>query len=180
MVSFYRFLGHIFQILVTTMQKYLGMILKQMEMHWENGYNDIVLVDRGRSWCYISFTAVGHSIWNASITWGWTATTNEDVNAFCIVTKSRWIVENRNDHFRSVFKFFANTLCLQHVKKLQWVLSYRWCNIEQVPSYDLHRRCNCTGGTRNLGEITYPKCCASKDGGRQSHKKECTMEKTES
>lgn len=34
----------------------------------------------------------------------------EDANASRIVTKNHWVVEGRNGHLRSVFKFFANTL----------------------------------------------------------------------
>lgn len=83
------------------MQKYLGMILKQMEMHWENGYNDIVLVDRGYRDAIplLQLLDIQYEM-PALLEAGQRQLTTEDVNAFCIVTKSRWIVENRNDHFR--------------------------------------------------------------------------------
>lgn len=44
--------------------------------------------------------------------------TTEEANASRIVTKNRWIVESRNGHFRSSFKFFANTINIQHGRNL--------------------------------------------------------------
>uniref|UniRef100_A0A8D9EYP1 Uncharacterized protein n=1 Tax=Cacopsylla melanoneura TaxID=428564 RepID=A0A8D9EYP1_9HEMI len=42
----------------------------------------------------------------------------EDANSSRIVTKSRWIVEARNGHLRSGFKFLAHSLNIQNAKKL--------------------------------------------------------------
>lgn len=40
----------------------------------------------------------------------------EEANRTRLITKSRWIVESRNGHIRSIFKFFANTFNVQHAK----------------------------------------------------------------
>jgi len=42
----------------------------------------------------------------------------QDANDSRIVTKNHWIVEARNGHLRSVFKFLAQTINLQHAKNL--------------------------------------------------------------
>jgi len=39
----------------------------------------------------------------------------EDVNASRLVTKSRWIVEARNGHIKSIFKFFKDMVAAPHV-----------------------------------------------------------------
>ncbi|XP_024884657.1 uncharacterized protein LOC112462835 [Temnothorax curvispinosus] len=81
--------------------------------------NDIVLVDRGYRDAIPLLQLLGIQYeMPALLGAGQRQLTTEDANASRIVTKSRWIVESRNGHFRSVFKFFANTLCLQHAKNL--------------------------------------------------------------
>lgn len=42
----------------------------------------------------------------------------QEANDSRIVTKNRWVVEARNGHLRSVFKFLAQTINLQHAKNL--------------------------------------------------------------
>lgn len=42
----------------------------------------------------------------------------EEANESRLVTKTRWIVEARNGHIKSIFKFFDHTLHLQHAKNL--------------------------------------------------------------
>ena len=42
----------------------------------------------------------------------------EDANSSRIVTKNRWVVESRNGHLRSIFKFFDKTMNMQHARNL--------------------------------------------------------------
>lgn len=39
----------------------------------------------------------------------------ENANASRLVTKSRWVVEARNGHIKSIFKLFDQVLQIQHV-----------------------------------------------------------------
>lgn len=41
--------------------------------------------------------------------------TTEDANEARLITKTRWIVEARNGHIKSKFKFFRNQIPMQHV-----------------------------------------------------------------
>lgn len=51
----------------------------------------------------------------------------EDANDLRLITKSRWIVEARNGHIKSIFKFFQQTIQIQHVPNVGYY--YRsWCN----------------------------------------------------
>lgn len=42
----------------------------------------------------------------------------EETNETRSITKTRWIVEARNGHIKSIFKFFSHTLHLQHAENL--------------------------------------------------------------
>ncbi|XP_029158004.1 uncharacterized protein LOC114930409 [Nylanderia fulva] len=44
--------------------------------------------------------------------------TTEQANESRIVTKTRWVVETRNGHLNSIFKFFANVIQITHTKNL--------------------------------------------------------------
>lgn len=70
--------------------------------------NDIVLVDRGYRDAIplLQLLGIQYEI-PALFEAGQRQLTTEDANASRIVTKSRWIIESRNGHFRSVFKFFC-------------------------------------------------------------------------
>jgi hypothetical protein len=45
--------------------------------------------------------------------------TVEEANASRLVTKTRWIVEARNGHIKSIFKFFRDTIHIHHVPNLR-------------------------------------------------------------
>ena len=38
-----------------------------------------------------------------------------DANLATIITKTRWVVEARNGHIKSIFKFFNDSLCMDHI-----------------------------------------------------------------
>ncbi|EFN69791.1 hypothetical protein EAG_03885, partial [Camponotus floridanus] len=69
--------------------------------------NDIIIIDRGYRDAILLFERLG-------ITWKMPALLNqnerqlntEDANESRLVTKSRWVVEARNGHLRSIFKIF--------------------------------------------------------------------------
>lgn len=84
---------------------------------FENG--DIMLVDRGYRDARQLLEILGIQCeMPAVLLPGQRQLSTEDANASRIVTKNRWVVESRNGHFRSVFKFFKDTLNLQHAKHL--------------------------------------------------------------
>lgn len=43
----------------------------------------------------------------------------EEANHNRIITKTRWIVESRNGHFKSIFKFFADVISMNHALHLK-------------------------------------------------------------
>ncbi|GLV33501.1 hypothetical protein CBL_20234, partial [Carabus blaptoides fortunei] len=68
--------------------------------------NDIVLVDRGYRDAvpFLEHLGIDHRM-PAIVQRGDRQLSTEDANATRIITKTRWIVESRNGHLRSVFKF---------------------------------------------------------------------------
>lgn len=84
---------------------------------FQNG--DIVLVDRGYRDAIplLEYLGIDHRM-PALLLPRERQLSTEDANSSRLVTKSRWIVEARNGHLRSVFKFLAQTLNLQYAKKL--------------------------------------------------------------
>lgn len=78
--------------------------------------NDIIIVDRGYRDAIPLFEQLG-------ITWKMPALLNdnerqlstEDANESRLVTKSRWVVEARNGHLRSIFKIFQQTVQIQQI-----------------------------------------------------------------
>lgn len=45
--------------------------------------------------------------------------TTEQANAARLIIKTRWIVESRNGHLKSIFKFFNNVISINHAKNLR-------------------------------------------------------------
>ncbi|KYN17586.1 hypothetical protein ALC57_10129 [Trachymyrmex cornetzi] len=84
---------------------------------FQNG--DIVLVDRGYRDAIPLLQRLGidHKM-PALLERGQRQLSTQDANDSRIVTKNRWVVEARNGHLRSVFKFLAQTINLQHTKNL--------------------------------------------------------------
>lgn len=80
---------------------------------------DIVLVDRRYRDAipFLRLLGIEHKI-PAILQPGQNQLTTEDANATRIITKSRWIVESRHGHLRSIFKFVNKTLNMQHAKYL--------------------------------------------------------------
>lgn len=80
---------------------------------------DIVLVDRGYRDAIplLAHLGIDHRM-PALLPPGQRQLTTEEANETRKVTKSRWIVEARNGHLRSIFKFLSQTILLQHAKKL--------------------------------------------------------------
>lgn len=79
--------------------------------------NDIILVDRGYRDAvpFLQQLGIDHRM-PAIIPPGRRQLSTEDANSTRMVTKSRWIIESRNGHFRSMFKIFANTFNVQNAK----------------------------------------------------------------
>lgn len=81
--------------------------------------NDIALVDRGYRDAIEILARLG-------IAWKMTAhlqpnerqLSTEDANDSRIITKSRWIVEARNGHIKSMFKFLQQMIHIQHLPHL--------------------------------------------------------------
>lgn len=84
---------------------------------FENG--DILLVDRGYRDAipFLERLGIRHKM-PALLQRGQRQYTTDDANATRIVTKNRWIVEARNGHLRSMFKFLAQTIIMPHAKNL--------------------------------------------------------------
>ncbi|XP_077275553.1 uncharacterized protein LOC143904609 [Temnothorax americanus] len=84
---------------------------------FQNG--DIVLVDRGYRDAIPLLQRLGidHKM-PPLLEHGHRQLPTQDANDSRIVTKNRWVVEARNGHLRSVFKFLAQTINQQHAKNL--------------------------------------------------------------
>ena len=80
---------------------------------------DIVLVDRGYRDAipFLERLGIEHKM-PALLQQGQKQLSTEDANDSRIVTKNRWIVEARNGHLRLIFKFFAQTINMQHAQNL--------------------------------------------------------------
>ncbi|XP_066600076.1 uncharacterized protein [Prorops nasuta] len=80
---------------------------------------DIVLVDRGYRDAVPLLQRLGidHKM-PALLKHGQRQLSTQDANDSRIITKNRWVVEARNGHLRSIFKFLAQTINLQHAKNL--------------------------------------------------------------
>ena len=80
---------------------------------------DIVLVDRGYRDVipFLQRLGINHRM-PGLVQHGQRQLPTEEANDSRIVTKNRWIVEARNGHLRSVFKFVAQTINMQHAQKL--------------------------------------------------------------
>ncbi|GLV33519.1 hypothetical protein CBL_20249 [Carabus blaptoides fortunei] len=77
--------------------------------------NDIVLVDRSYRDAvpFLEHLGIDHRM-PAIVQRGERQLSTEDANATRIITKTRWIVESRNGHLRSVFKFLDKPFSVQH------------------------------------------------------------------
>ena len=88
-----------------------------MKRRFQEDY--IVIVDRG-------YRNATNLLAHLGITWKMPALlqlhqrqlTTEDVNESRLVTKSRWIVEARNGHIKSIFTLFLQIVQIQHVLNL--------------------------------------------------------------
>lgn len=77
---------------------------------------DIFIVDRGYRDAIGMMDALGleHRM-PCSVRPGQRQLSTEEANESRLVTKTRWIVEARNGHFKSKFKFFSETIIMPHV-----------------------------------------------------------------
>ncbi|KMQ84797.1 vacuolar protein sorting-associated protein 13c [Lasius niger] len=88
-----------------------------MRQWFRNG--DIFLVDRGFRDVVPWLEKMGINCWMPAILErGQHQFTTEDVNMTRKITKNRWVVEARNGHFRSLFKFFSETIIMPHIRHL--------------------------------------------------------------
>ncbi|KAJ8916939.1 hypothetical protein NQ315_013411 [Exocentrus adspersus] len=85
---------------------------------------DIVLVDRGYRDAVplLQHLGIDHRM-PAFLQRGHRQLSTEDGNESRIIIKNRWVVEARNGHLKSVFKFLGQTMNLQHAQNLSG--SYR-------------------------------------------------------
>ncbi|XP_011263507.2 uncharacterized protein LOC105255738 [Camponotus floridanus] len=80
---------------------------------------DIFVVDRGYRDTMPMLEALGiHVKMPPILEPGQRQFSTEQANKSRLVTKTRWIIEARNDHIKSVFKFFAQTVIMPHVTNL--------------------------------------------------------------
>ena len=81
--------------------------------------NDIVVLDRGYRDALPMLQNRGISVKMPSLhRSGQRQFSTEEANASRLVTKTRWIVEARNGHLESIFKFFSGTFVMPHVPNL--------------------------------------------------------------
>lgn len=80
---------------------------------------DIVIVDRGYRDTTELLTRLG-IIWKmpAIIQQGRRQFTTEEANDTRLITKTRWLVEARNGHIKSIFKFFQQVIPIPHLPNL--------------------------------------------------------------
>lgn len=80
---------------------------------------DIIIVDRGyRDACPMLAELGIHVKMPSFLEPGKRQLTTEQANQSRLITKTRWIVESRSGHIKTVFKFFANTIIFPHVNNL--------------------------------------------------------------
>jgi len=86
--------------------------------HWLQE-NDIVIVDRGYRDATELLVSLG-IVWKmpALLLRNQQQLNTEDANDSRLVTKSRWVVEARNGHIKSIFKFFYQMMQIQHIPNL--------------------------------------------------------------
>lgn len=81
--------------------------------------NGIVIVDRGYRDVtqFLNRLGIVHKM-PAFLERGEYQLSTEDGNASRLVTKQRWVVEARNGHLKSIFKFLANEVQIQHAPNI--------------------------------------------------------------
>lgn len=80
---------------------------------------DIVVVDRGYRDAVPMLEELGIQCeMPALLPGGRRQLSTEEANKSRLVTKTRWIVEARNGHIKTMFKFFANTISIIHARNL--------------------------------------------------------------
>lgn len=80
---------------------------------------DIILVDRGYRDAVPWLEEMGINCWMPSlIGHGQRQLSTEEANMTRRITKNRWVVESRNGHLRSIFKFFSGNIIEPHLHKL--------------------------------------------------------------
>lgn len=84
------------------------------------GDGAIVIVDRGYRDAVPLLERLGiHSRMPAVLPEGQNQLSTEAANDSRLITKTRWIVEARNGHLKSIFKFFKEIILFHHVKHLR-------------------------------------------------------------
>jgi len=92
--------------------------VEEMRAWFKEG--DIVLVDRGYRDATDFLVGLGISYqMPAFLQRNERQLSTEDANRSRLVTKSRWIVESRNGHLKSIFKFFDKVVPYAHVPNLR-------------------------------------------------------------
>lgn len=77
---------------------------------------DIIICDRGYRDAVPVLEEIGINCKiPASIQRGENQLTTEEANETRLITKTRWIIEARNGHIKSIFKFFNHTISINHV-----------------------------------------------------------------
>lgn len=82
--------------------------------------NDLLVVDRGYRDAIPLLQELGidHRM-PSSVRPGERQLSVEEANDSRLITKTRWIVESRNGHFKSIFKFFAQVISINHALHLR-------------------------------------------------------------
>ena len=84
------------------------------------GEDAIVIVDRGYRDVLSLLQALGIDYkMPAFLQQGQRQLDTAEANDSRLVTKSRWIIEARNSHIKSIFKFFKNTISVVHAINLR-------------------------------------------------------------
>lgn len=80
---------------------------------------DIFIVDRGYRDCIEYLQSIGiQSEMPKYLEKGLKQHSAEEANQSRLVTKTRWVVESRNGHIRSIFKFFRDVIPMHHVANI--------------------------------------------------------------
>ncbi|KAL3281796.1 hypothetical protein HHI36_004997 [Cryptolaemus montrouzieri] len=83
------------------------------------GENAILIVDRGYEGVIPLLDELGIEHRIPVVQGGQSRLFTRHANENRIITKNRWIVEARNGHMKSVFKFFRDTIPFHHANNLQ-------------------------------------------------------------
>lgn len=115
--------------------------------------NDILVVDRGyrNTIPLLERIGIDHKM-PALLARGEKQLSTEQSNESRLVTKTRWIVESKNGHIKTMFKFFQDTIPTVSYTSKRF-LSYCRSNYQQILRSYSYARSYSRKSSRNISEI---------------------------